>query len=70
MYDMIFFRNAFIDFSLQNRERVLGNLSAVLKEGGILFLGVSETPGVKHPSLDEKNQNDVFYFQKSVKVEH
>jgi len=64
-YDLIFFRNAFIYFLPQNRERILSNLSAVLKEGGILFLGVSETAGAHHACLDEKNRNDVFYFQKS-----
>jgi len=65
-YDIIFFRNAFIYFLPQNRDRILSNLSAVLKEGGILFLGVSETAGAHHACLDEKNRNDVFYFQKSL----
>jgi chemotaxis protein methyltransferase CheR len=67
-YDLIFFRNAFIYFSHQNRGRVLLNLSKVLKEDGILLLGVSETAGAHNPcfnaGLDERNQKDVFYFQK------
>jgi chemotaxis protein methyltransferase CheR len=64
-YDLIFFRNAFIYFSPIGRGRVLSNLSAALREGGILFVGVSETAGVQHSDLTGKNQNnDVFYFQK------
>jgi chemotaxis protein methyltransferase CheR len=67
-YDLIFFRNAFIYFSQKNRRRILCNLSKVLKEGGLLFLGVSETAGAHDvcfdAGLDEKIQKDVFYFQK------
>ena len=66
-YDLIFFRNAFIYFSSINRERLLSNLSKVLIEEGILFLGVSETAGVQYPDLEAKNRNDVFYFQKKTK---
>jgi len=62
-YDFVFFRNAFIYFLPQYRELVLSNLSSVLKEGGILIAGVSETAGVYHADLDAKNINDVFYFQ-------
>ena len=62
-YDFVFFRNAFIYFLPQYRERVLSNLSAVLKEDGILIAGVSETAGICHDDLDAKNQGDVFYFQ-------
>jgi len=63
-YDLIFFRNAFIYFTPQHRERILSNLSAALKEGGILILGVSETAGAHHAAFEEKNKDDVFYFQK------
>ena len=62
-YDFVFFRNAFIYFLPQYRERILSNLSAVLKEGGILIPGVSETAGICHNDLDAKNLNNVFYFQ-------
>ena len=60
-YDFIFFRNAFIYFSPGKRTGVLFNLSAALKEGGILIMGVSETAGAHHPDLEAKNRNDVFY---------
>ena len=63
-YDIIFFRNAFIYFTALNRERILTNLVSALKEEGHLIFGVSETAGVKHPELDAKNKNNVFYFQK------
>ena len=61
-YDFIFFRNAFIYFSHQNRERVLSNITAALKKNGTLIMGVSETAGVCHHNLDNKNSGDVFYF--------
>jgi chemotaxis protein methyltransferase WspC len=67
-YDLIFFRNAFIYFSHRNRGRIVLNLSKVLKEDGILLLGVSETAGAHNvcfdAGLNEKTQKDVFYFQK------
>jgi len=66
VYDFLFFRNAFIYFSHRKREKVLSNLHSALKEGGILFMGVSETAGVHYPGLEDKNQNDVFYFRKTV----
>jgi len=62
-YDFVFFRNAFIYFLPQYRERILSNLSAVLKDGGLLFAGVSETAGICHDDLEAKDLNDVFYFQ-------
>jgi len=65
IYDIIFFRNAFIYFSHRYRERILSNLAAVLKKGGILIMGVSETAGVHHIGLEGKNRNDVFYFEKT-----
>ena len=62
-YDLIFFRNAFIYFLSQHRTQILSNLSAALKEGGILIVGVSETAGVSHVDFDERIKDDVFYFQ-------
>ena len=64
-YDIIFFRNAFIYFSRQNRDRILSNLSLSLKDGGTLIMGVSETAGVNHGDFELINRNDVFYFKKS-----
>ena len=65
-YDFIFFRNAFIYFTNQNRGRILSNLSSALKNGGHLLMGVSETAGAHPPGLEAKNKGDVFYFQKPV----
>jgi chemotaxis methyl-accepting protein methylase len=64
-YDIVFFRNAFIYFSKHARPAVLSNLSGALKKDGILILGVSETAGARHESLEQKIQGDVFYFQKA-----
>ena len=65
-YHIIFFRNAFIYLSHRARSRILSNLSCALKEGGILIMGVSETAGASHETLEEKNENEVFYFQKTL----
>jgi len=64
-YDLIFFRNALIYFLPRYRERILSNLGAVLKEGGILILGVSETAMVRQEGLEEGNKGDVFYFRRT-----
>jgi len=67
-YDLVFFRNAFIYFSQRHRGHILLNLSKVVKEGGILLLGVSETAGAHNvcseAGLEEKSRKDVFFFQK------
>jgi len=71
-YDIIFFRNAFIYFYPHKREKVLSNLSFILKEGGILILGVSETAGVQHAHFKQKHQklppsfDDIFYYCKEL----
>jgi len=67
-YDLVFFRNAFIYFLPRSRGRVIANLSNILREDGILLLGVSETAGAHNAcfeaGFDEKCRKDVFYFQK------
>ena len=67
-YDIIFFRNAFIYLSQRARSRILSNLVCALREGGILIMGVSETAGVSHEMLEDKNEKDIFYFQKAAKI--
>ncbi|MDR3237122.1 MAG: chemotaxis protein CheR [Spirochaetia bacterium] len=63
-YDIIFFRNAMIYFSPENREKLFSILADALSEGGALFPGVSETSSVEHPLLESKHNMDVFYFKK------
>jgi len=68
-YDIIFFRNAFIYFLPHKREKVLSNLSNILKENGILILGVSETASVEHTEFKQIHRqlpafDDIFYFNK------
>lgn len=63
-YNIIFFRNAMIYFSSKNRLIVMDDLAESLYNGGILFLGVSETSSVRHPLLANRYMSDVFYFQK------
>jgi len=70
-YDIIFFRNAFIYFMPDYREKVLTNLSNALKENGFLIMGVSETSGVNHHHLEQRirrlspHKEEVFFFQKN-----
>ncbi|MDR2733614.1 MAG: hypothetical protein LBC99_03085 [Spirochaetota bacterium] len=64
IYDLIFFRNAFIYFTQQGRERVLSNISAALRAEGLLFLGVSETMRARHADMAQKTMGDTVYFQK------
>ena len=63
-YDIIFFRNVLIYFSLKHRLSVINNLSEALYSNGLLFLGVSETASINHPLLANCFTNNVFYFQK------
>jgi len=63
-YDIIFFRNAMIYFSAENRRRLLDILADALVDDGLLFLGVSEVSSVEHPLLANKCTMDAFYFQK------
>jgi len=67
-YDIIFFRNALIYFPPENRLKILDSLVNALTEGGILILGVSETPSVEHPLLESKHTQSAFYFQKKGKA--
>jgi chemotaxis protein methyltransferase CheR len=67
-YDIIFFRNALIYFSPENRLKILDSLVNALTEGGILILGVSETSSIEHPLLESKHTQSAFYFQKKGKA--
>jgi chemotaxis protein methyltransferase CheR len=63
-YDLIFFRNALIYFSQENRLKILNYLVNALTEGGFLILGVSETSSIEHPMLENIAIPGVFYFRK------
>lgn len=63
-YDLIFFRNALIYFSQENRLKILNYLVNALTEGGFLILGVSETSSIEHPMLENIAMPGVFYFRK------
>ncbi|MCL2761887.1 MAG: hypothetical protein FWD36_01590 [Treponema sp.] len=63
-YDVIFFRNALIYFSYKNRRVIINDIAESLADNGVLFLGISETSSVSHPSLVSHHLSDVFFFQK------
>jgi chemotaxis protein methyltransferase CheR len=64
VYDIIFFRNALIYFSRENRKKLFSILTGALREGGIFIAGVSETAAVEHPLLESRQFMDAFYFKK------
>jgi chemotaxis protein methyltransferase CheR len=63
-YDIVFFRNALIYFTVKNRFSVINNMAKALNNGGYLFTGSSETSSVEHPLLADRFSSGVFYFQK------
>jgi chemotaxis protein methyltransferase CheR len=63
-YDLIFFRNALIYFSPENRLKILDYLVNALAEGGFLVLGVSEVSSIEHPMLENIAMPGAFYFMK------
>jgi chemotaxis protein methyltransferase CheR len=64
-FDLILFRNALIYFAPEGRRRILDFLVKALFDGGVLLFGISETPSVNHPFLQNKHALDTFYFQKT-----
>jgi chemotaxis protein methyltransferase CheR len=64
-YDLIFFRNALIYFSAENRRRLFGFLAEALNEEGFLILGAAETSLVSHPLLVNRFLRDNFCFQRA-----
>jgi chemotaxis protein methyltransferase CheR len=63
-YDLIFFRNALIYFSPENRRKILDILINALADGGALIVGVSETSSVDDPRLEFVHRMGAFYFEK------
>jgi chemotaxis protein methyltransferase CheR len=61
-YDIIFFRNALIYFSPENRRKILGTLGKALREGGALIVGVSETSSVDEGDFRMLHRMGAFYF--------
>ncbi|MBP0048449.1 methyltransferase domain-containing protein [Marinobacterium sp. AK62] len=51
-FDAIFCRNVMIYFSADDRARVIRQLHAALKPGGLLFIGHSESIGPVHPGFE------------------
>jgi chemotaxis protein methyltransferase CheR len=62
IYDVIFFRNALIYFSPENRRKILGTLCRALRDGGALIVGVSETASVEGPEFRMLHHTGAFYF--------
>ncbi|MDR1899341.1 MAG: hypothetical protein LBQ55_04975 [Treponema sp.] len=61
-YDIIFFRNALIYFSPENRGKILRTLHGALNQGGCLVVGVSETSSVNEEQLEMVHRMGAFYF--------
>ncbi|MDR2392752.1 MAG: chemotaxis protein CheR [Treponema sp.] len=63
-YDLIFFRNVSIYFSVESRIKVMNILADALIPDGYLMVGISETAGMEHPLLVNCFKAEAFYFQK------
>jgi chemotaxis protein methyltransferase CheR len=63
-YDLIFFRNVFIYFSLESRIKVMNILADALLPNACLMVGISETASIEHPLLTNRFKENAFYFQK------
>ncbi|MBN2656046.1 MAG: hypothetical protein JXR86_03230 [Spirochaetales bacterium] len=62
--DLIFLRNTLIYMSPDNKKKIISRLAGKLKEGGVLFLSVSETALISDPGLKLEEWNGVYFFRK------
>jgi len=52
LFDVVFCRNVLIYFDRETAEQVVANLGRVLRPGGYLFLGHSESGSMRNPDFD------------------
>ena len=62
--DIILYRNVSIYFPTQVQREIFGRLSALLNDGGYLFVGATETIYHNIGLLTLVNQDSVFYYRK------
>ena len=62
--DAIFCRNVMIYFSPETAIRLVGNFTAALSPGGLLFLGHAETLLQRFPELEIRCRENSFYYCK------
>jgi chemotaxis protein methyltransferase CheR len=63
-FDIVFFRNVMMYFTLEKAQTVAGHLAGALAPGGWLFLGHAETlRGVSH-DFHLHHTHDTFYYQR------
>jgi len=63
--DIIFFRNVSIYFDESTRRRIQANIASMLKPGGYLVMGVTESLSNDFGLLHLQQEQDLFYFCKS-----
>lgn len=63
-FDVIFFRNVSIYFDEQTRRVIQRHLASLLKDDGILIVGIAETLANDLGVLHLAEENDLFYFTK------
>ncbi|MBC8132176.1 MAG: protein-glutamate O-methyltransferase CheR [Deltaproteobacteria bacterium] len=64
-FDVVVCRNVFIYFNDQTVRRIVARLSASLRRGGALFVGVSESLLRLGTSLGCEEQDGVFFYRKA-----
>lgn len=67
-YDLIFCRNVLIYLNQSARDKVLENIERILKPGGLLFLGASETLQVKSPVFERVKVSGAFAHRKRTDI--
>ncbi len=55
-FDFVFCRNVLIYFSPETRDRIISQLADLLRPGGVLYLGHSESVHANHPVLRSAGQ--------------
>lgn len=63
-FDVIFFRNVSIYFDEQTRRVIQQQLSSLLKDDGVLIVGIAETLANDLGILHLAEENELFYFSK------
>jgi chemotaxis protein methyltransferase CheR len=63
-YDVVFFRNVLMYFTVEKQQAVVASVARALKPGGYLFLGHAETLRGLSGAFHLRHTHDAFYYQR------